>query len=50
MKGAKDRFNKAKCWLLNLHQNNSMQCYTLEEKWLGSCSVEKEQEMLVSVC
>jgi len=41
------RFNKAKCQVLRLGHHNPMQCYRLGEKWLESCSVEKNLGMLV---
>jgi len=40
-------FNKVKCQVLNLHHNNPMQHYRLEEQWLESCPVEKDLGVLV---
>jgi len=42
------RFNKAKCWVLPLGHNHSMQCYGLGEEWLESCPVEKDLGVLVT--
>jgi len=42
------RFNKAKCWVLDLDHNNPMQCYRLGEEWLESYLVEKDVGVLVN--
>ncbi|KAJ7404290.1 hypothetical protein WISP_146763 [Willisornis vidua] len=41
------RFNKKKCWVLPLGQNNPLQCYRLGEECLESCPVEKVLVVLV---
>jgi len=42
------RLNKAKCQVLHLGHNTTMQCYRLGEKWLEICPAEKDLGMLVS--
>jgi len=41
-------FNKAKCQVLHLGNNNTMQSCRPGEEWLESCPVEKDLEVLVS--
>lgn len=42
------RFNKAKCWGLQLGHNSPTQCYMLEEKLLEICPAEKYLGVLVN--
>jgi len=41
------RFNKAKCRILHLDHNNTMQHERLEEEWLESCPEEKDLRVVV---
>lgn len=42
----KQKFNKAKCWVLRFGDNNSMQCYMHRGQWLESWPEEKDLGML----
>ncbi|PKU41659.1 rna-directed dna polymerase from mobile element jockey-like [Limosa lapponica baueri] len=42
-----DRLERYQFWVLHFGHNNSIQCYSLEEEWLESCPVEKDQEVSI---